>query len=195
MTARRGLHPPERVAEYVGRGWWTGETLDGLFRDTVAERGDAPAIADPANRADLLGSPPRRLTWSELDGEVTALAVWLLDLGLRRGDVLGVQLPNTVELAEAYLAAWSIGVVVSPLPMQFREHEVGEAARQAAFRAFLTVPDLAGRSPAAEVHALRDRLPGRRPGLADGGRPGHRGGDHRCRPRWSAAGTTGSVST
>lgn len=159
MTQRRGLHPPERVADFLARGWWTEETLDGLFCDRVAERGAEVAIVDPANRPDMLGSAPRRLTWSALDGEVTDLAVRLLDLGLRRGDVLGVQLPNTIELAQAYLAAWSIGVVVSPLPMQFREHEVAGSAEQASFRAFLTVPAFAGRSPAAAVLAIRDRLP------------------------------------
>ncbi|MFI5952313.1 class I adenylate-forming enzyme family protein [Cryptosporangium sp. NPDC051539] len=159
MAVSRGLHPPEKVADYVARGWWSEETVDQIFRDTVAARGSHPAIADPANRAALLGAEPRRLTWAELDSEVTWLAARLLDLGLGRGHVLGVQLPNTIELAEVYLAAWTLGVVVSPLPMQYREREVVEMARQASFRAFVTVAAFGGRSPAAEVVAVRDRLP------------------------------------
>ncbi|WP_211247567.1 class I adenylate-forming enzyme family protein [Cryptosporangium arvum] len=155
----RGLHPAEKVADYQARGWWSDETVDQLFRDRVAERGDHLAIVDPANRAALLGGEPRRLTWSELDGEVTWLAARLLELGLRRGDVLGVQLPNTVELAEVYLAAWTIGVIVSPLPMQYREREIAEMAAQASFRAYVTVATFGGRSPAAEVASVRDRLP------------------------------------
>ncbi|WP_344648331.1 AMP-binding protein, partial [Cryptosporangium japonicum] len=155
----RGLHPAATVADYQARGWWSDETVDQLFRDRVAERGEHLAIVDPANRAALLGGEPRRLTWSELDGEVTWLAARLLELGLRRGDVLGVQLPNTVELAEVYLAAWTVGVIVSPLPMQYREREIAEMAAQASFRAYVTVATFGGRSPAAEVASVRDRLP------------------------------------
>ncbi|TQS41923.1 class I adenylate-forming enzyme family protein [Cryptosporangium phraense] len=159
MAVSRGLHPASKVADYVARGWWSSETVDQIFRDTVGARADHPAIADPANRVALLGGEPRRLTWAELEAEVTWLAARLLDLGLRRGDVLGVQLPNTIELAEVYLAAWTLGVVVSPLPMQYREREVVEMARQASFRAFVTAAAFGGRSPAAEVESVRDRLP------------------------------------
>src|SRR6478736_9961617 len=103
MVAARGLHPPERVADYRSKGWWGEQTLDGLFADQVNARGDALAVVDPANRAALLGSSPRRLTWRELDDEVTALAARLLSLGLVRGDVVAVQLANSVELVEVYL--------------------------------------------------------------------------------------------
>ncbi|WP_028478962.1 class I adenylate-forming enzyme family protein [Nocardia sp. CNY236] len=175
MIDTRGLHPTDKVADYLARGWWSRETADQLFRDRVAERADILAIVDPANRADILGAAPRRLTWQELDAEVTWLAARLLEIGLRRGDVLGVQLPNTIELVEAYLAAWTIGVVVSPLPMQYREHEVVEMARQASFGALLTVPVFADRSPAGAVVAVRDRLPSLRHVLTIS-QPGEGGG-------------------
>ncbi|XGU21052.1 AMP-binding protein [Rhodococcus sp. 3Y1] len=69
----------------------------------------------------------------------------LLRGGFGPGDVLGVQMPNTVELVEVYLAAWSLGIVVSPLPMQYREREVEGMANQAAFAAFVTVPSFGDR--------------------------------------------------
>ena len=75
------------------------------------------------------------------------MAARFLELGLRRGDVLGVQLPNAIELVEAYVAAWQIGVVVSPLPMQYREREIVGMANQAEFKAFLTSARFGGRSP------------------------------------------------
>ena len=158
MTITRGLHPAEKVADYQARGWWSDETVDQLFAEQVQARGDHVAVVDPANRAALLGSPPRRLTWSQLGDEVTHLAARLLGLGLRRGDVLGVQLPNTIELVEVYLAAWTIGVVVSPLPMQYREHEIVAMGTQAGFAAFVTSPHFGGRSPVAEVLGVRDRV-------------------------------------
>ena len=160
MTRHRGLHPADRVADHRARGWWDDDTVQQLFGEQVARRGDRLAVVDAANKADLTGDPPRRLTWRELDGEVTALAARLLELGLGEGDVLAVQLPNSVELVDVYLAAWSIGAVVSPLPVQYREHEIVSLAEQARFRFFLTCPRLADRAMAAEVAAVADRMPG-----------------------------------
>ena len=31
------LHPAERVREYTANGWWTSETIDGLFREQASE--------------------------------------------------------------------------------------------------------------------------------------------------------------
>ncbi|RAY12800.1 (2,3-dihydroxybenzoyl)adenylate synthase [Actinomadura craniellae] len=149
----RGLHPPERVEEYTARGWWTGETLDELFRARVAAAPDRLAVVDPANRRDLVGTDPRRLTWRELDDEVVALAGTLLRHGLGQGDVLAVQLPNTIELVCAYLACWRLGVVISPLPVQYREHEVKALGAVAGFTAFLTLARMGERELAAEALA------------------------------------------
>lgn len=159
MTMTRGLHPAEKVQDYVGRGWWTGETVDQLFDHQVRTRADELAILDPTNRAALTGAEPRRLTWAELDAEVTQLADRFLALGLGRGDIVGLQMPNTIELAEVYLAAWKIGVVISPLPMQYREHEVVGMTNQGEFAAFVTVAQFGGRSPLADIHSARDRMP------------------------------------
>ncbi len=158
MTGARGLHPAAKVADYQDRGWWSEETVDQLFAAQVRARGGELAVVDPANREALLGSPPRRLTWAQLDAEVTHLAAVLLDLGLGRGDVLGVQLPNAIELVEVYLAAWSIGVVVSPLPMQYREREIVGMGNQAGFAAYVTSPRFGDRSPVADLLGMRDRL-------------------------------------
>lgn len=160
MMGHRGLHPPGRVADYTAKGWWSDETVDQLFRSQVDRRPDVLAVVDPANKADLTGVPPRRLTWRQLDAEVTALSARLLQLGLGEGDVLGVQLPNTVELVDVYLAAWRLGIVVSPLPVQYREHEITALARQAGFRAFLGPPRLIERRLACEVAGIRSALPG-----------------------------------
>lgn len=164
----RGLHPAERVAEYTAAGWWSGETMDQLFRARVAADPDRIAVVDPANKADLTGDQPRRLTWRELDDEVYGLADVLLSHGVGAGDVVGLQMPNTVELVAAYLACWRIGAVVSPLPVQYREHEISELGRLAEFRAYLTVERIGDRSPVQEVGSVRDGLPALRTVFAYG---------------------------
>ncbi|UVE95952.1 class I adenylate-forming enzyme family protein [Dietzia sp. B32] len=153
-----GMHSPERVADYRARGWWDDRTLYGEFLARVAERGDAVAVVDPLNRESLVGSPPRRLTWNEVDDEVVHLAARLLEHGVRAGDVVGIQMPNSVELAEALLATWAIGAVASPLAMQYREYELSTMGRKAGFRAILTTSRFQDRSPAAESIAARSAM-------------------------------------
>lgn len=93
-TLAGGLHPQSRVDHFVSKGWWTSETIDGLFWQRVAERPDALAVVDPLNRPDLDGEEPRRLTWGELGSEVAWLASEMLQHGIGQGDVIGMQLPT-----------------------------------------------------------------------------------------------------
>jgi len=91
-----GLHPAERVREYRDKGYWTDDMIDALLRERVAQFGDITAITDPLNREALLDGPFRALTWPQLDEQVSRLAQVLLAEGAGSGDVIGVQLPNTV---------------------------------------------------------------------------------------------------
>jgi acyl-CoA synthetase (AMP-forming)/AMP-acid ligase II len=145
----RALHPPERVARYRELGWWTDDTIDWLFRAQVALRPGETAVVDSPAKTALCGLPARRLTWAELDALVDRLAASLLRGGVRTGDVVGVQLPNIVELVALYLALIRIGAVVSPVPVQYREHELRTLARLAGFDAFVTAVRIGDREAAA----------------------------------------------
>ncbi|MHB8671027.1 MAG: class I adenylate-forming enzyme family protein [Acidimicrobiales bacterium] len=141
------LHPPERVAEYTARGWWSEETIDGLFRARVAERPDALAVVDPPNKEGA----PLRWTWTDLDDAVDRLAAALRAGSVGPGDVVGVQLPNSVELVAAFLAIVRLGAVVCPFPVQFREHELGQLGRLAGLGMFITNPTLRPRIEACDL--------------------------------------------
>ncbi|GAC56578.1 putative fatty-acid--CoA ligase [Gordonia hirsuta DSM 44140 = NBRC 16056] len=155
----QGLYGPDKIARFRKTGAWTDATIDQVFTDRVAERPDAVALVDPANNLELVGTAPRRLTWRELDDEVTALAARLLDAGIEPFDVIGVHMPNGIELVELYLAAWRIGAVVSPLAMQYREYEIVTMGVAADFAAMVTVPHFGDRETAAEALALAECLP------------------------------------
>ena len=167
-TLAGGLHPQSRVDHFVSKGWWTSETIDGLFWQRVTERPDALAVVDPLNRRDLDGEEPRRLTWGELGSEVAWLASEMLQNGIGQGDVIGMQLPNSIEQLEVYLAAWTIGAIVSPLAMQYREYEVTSSANDAAFDAYVCGDRFGDRRMAAEVAGLRDKIPSLRAVLSIG---------------------------
>lgn len=154
-----GLHPQSKVEKYTSKGWWTDEKIDDIFWAQVAARTDAIAVTDPRNRESLDGETPRRISWTDLGQEVKGLSARLLDLGVKRGDRVGMQLPNTIEQIAVYLAAWSIGATVSPLAMQYREHELVAMLNMADVHTFICDDRFGERKMAAEVAAYRDKLP------------------------------------
>ena len=103
------LVPPERIRHYVAQGWWGERTLGALFLDTAARLGDAPAVIDAPNRAAVDGEAPCALSWARLRDEVGRWAATLHALGLRKDDVLVVQLPNSTTLHALYLACAATG--------------------------------------------------------------------------------------
>ena len=114
----------EKIAEYTERGWWGTRTLWDLFTKNVRERGAAEAVVDAPNRAEFAHGAPRRLSWQQLADEVDQLCLLFLKHDIRRDDVVLVQLPNCVEQFVVYLACARLGVVVTPVPVQYREHEL-----------------------------------------------------------------------
>jgi acyl-CoA synthetase len=149
-----GLHPADRVADYTTRGWWIDETINSLFTKQVTARPDALAVADAPNKASIVSLPPLRWTFAELDAEVDRIGAALRRYGVQPGDVVGVQLPNIAELVATFLAIVRIGAVVSPLPVQFREHELSTLPKVAGFSAFVTSAALGDRRPAEVVTGL-----------------------------------------
>ena len=154
-----GLHPAERVRVYRGKGYWTDGMIDALLRERVRQFGDITAITDPLNRQTLLDGPFRTLTWPELDEQVSRLAQVLLAEGVGTGDVVGIQLPNTVEIVVALLAIVRIGAIVAPFPVQYRAWELTNLSNVAQVRAFLTASRIGQRPAAAELAGLRPQIP------------------------------------
>jgi acyl-CoA synthetase len=155
----RKMHPQVRIDDYLGKGWWTNETVQQLFIDRVADFGDELAAVDAPNKLDLVDLAPLRLSWNEIDQRVDQLAAVLLANGIGEGDVLAVQLPNTVELIVVYLAAWRVRAIVSPLPVQYRRHEVVELGNIGEIDAFLTSDRISQRAVAAEVVDMMADIP------------------------------------
>lgn len=117
--------PAERIAAFKQKGWWGEVRIDDLFEKHVREKTDREACVDPVNCMDIIGREPRRLSWWQLEDLVGRYTAVLTAHGLRKDDALVVQLPNTVDLPAIYLACARLGIIVSPAPVQYREHELG----------------------------------------------------------------------
>lgn len=118
------LASQDTIAAFTSRGWWGAQTLWQLFEQQLAARGDAEAVVDAPNRAEFAHGSPRRLTWQQLARDIDQLCLQLIEHGLHRDDIVVVQLPNCVEQFVVYLACARLGIVVTPVPVQYREHEL-----------------------------------------------------------------------
>ncbi len=130
----------EKIDQYVSQGWWGVQTLGELFINTAVQQPNQFAVADPPNRQALCGSPPQRWSWGELMDQVGRMAAFLHAQGLRKDDVIILQLPNIVEMHAIYLACAISGIIVSPVPMQYRAHELSHVCETSGARmAFTTL--------------------------------------------------------
>lgn len=130
--------PEERIRDFKARGWWGEETLDDLFRRHVAAMPDAESVVDPINREAIMGGAPARLTWAEVEDRVARYVAVLHATGVGRDDVVAVQLPNVIELGLIYLACIRLGAIITPAPVQYREHELAYILRKTDAKAVVT---------------------------------------------------------
>lgn len=130
--------PAERIADFKKKGWWSETRIDDLFEKNVREKTDREACIDPINCMDIVGREPRRLSWWQLEDLVSRYTAVFTSHGLRKDDALVVQLPNTVDLPAVYLACARLGIIVSPAPVQYREHELGYISESIDAKAALT---------------------------------------------------------
>ena len=128
----------EKIAKCVEQGWWGDQTLWDLFEIQRRERPDAEDVVDAFNRNDFMDGAPRRLSWVQLGLEVDCFCRLLIDEGLQRDDVVLVQLPNCVEQHVVYLACARLGLIITPVPVQYREHELSQIMRTSGARSVVT---------------------------------------------------------
>ncbi|HEX4701395.1 MAG TPA: AMP-binding protein [Pseudonocardiaceae bacterium] len=107
-------------AEYRARGWWRDTTILDDLRSAAAHHPDRAAVT--VYHTD--GMPPDRLSYPELAAVVRKYADALAALGVRRGDMVALQLPNSWRYAALLLATWQLGAAVVPVLMIMRGREL-----------------------------------------------------------------------
>jgi len=162
------LHSAQKVADYKAQGYWAVPTWQAALASNAQNRPAALAVADPLNRQAITEGAPQRLTWGELDANVDSIAAALYQDGSRCDDVIGVQLPNTVELPLVLLAVNRLGAIACPFPASYREHELVSLCQLAGVTTLVTCSAIAGRRPAARSAELPGQVPGLRSVLVFG---------------------------
>ena len=114
MSTLLTLHNPRTAKHYYEAGWWRAETMYGLLAQHARVRPNAYALRDSRHR----------LTWTQLQQWVDALAAALHAAGVKRGQRVSVWLPNCVEAVVVFLACSRNGYVCNPSLHQ--NYTVGE---------------------------------------------------------------------
>jgi cyclohexanecarboxylate-CoA ligase/acyl-CoA synthetase len=142
-------------------GYWRDDTL----RDWL----DARARERPDH--DALRQGERRVSWAALRDLVRAFECALDRLGIRKGDVVAVQLPNIVEFVVAYLAIAGRGAVMQTLHMPYRAAELETLLGHSGAAAAVVAAQAKDYAAAETVLGLRPKLPALRHVIAIGTPP------------------------
>lgn len=136
-------------------GYWLDKTVDQLLTEAVARTPDKISIV--VDRADRTQS--RRLSYKELNNLADRAATSLLGLGIGRGDVVTVQLPNWWEFVVAAFACAKIGAVMNPVMPILRERELTYILNFCNTKVFIVPKTYRGFDYAAMAHGMRRDLP------------------------------------
>ena len=142
------------------------ETVVSALREAAAVNADVEAYVEPAGR-----TPRRSLTFAEWDHAADGVAGHLARRGVRRGDVVCIMLPSSIDYAVVYAALLRLGAIASGINPRMGSAEVAsiiDRTSPALLVADENVP-LAGAVPVvlrADVAAAwNDEPPTRRPEL------------------------------
>ena len=94
-----------------------------------------------------------------------ALAGGLERLGVGKGDVVAVQLPNIPEYLLCYAALCALGATLQPVHMPYRRAELAHLLRHSGARVFVCLSRFKDESPAAEALSLVEHVIAIGPGV------------------------------
>ena len=127
-----------------------GETI-GANLDRIARRhGDREALVDVPS--------DRRWTYAEFVAAVDTLALGLLDLGVEKGDRIGLWAPNCAEWTLVQYATAKIGAILVNINPAYRSHELAYALNQSGCRLLVSATEFKGSSYVDMVDSVRGEL-------------------------------------
>src|SRR5580765_1158317 len=128
-----------------------GDTIGGNFDATVRAFGDREALVDrPASR---------RWTYAELAADVEALALGLLEMGIVKGDRVGIWAPNCAEWTLTQYATAKIGAVLVNINPAYRTRELEFAVNQSGLSMLLAASAFKTSDYGAMIDLVRPECP------------------------------------
>ena len=128
-----------------------GDTIGGNFDATVRAFGDREALVDRSAR--------RRWTYAELAADVDALALGLLEMGIAKGDRVGIWAPNCAEWTLTQYATAKIGAILVNINPAYRARELEFVLNQSGTTLLIAAEKLKTSDYAGMIAEVRPRCP------------------------------------
>jgi 2,3-dihydroxybenzoate-AMP ligase len=166
-TALPGVvpHSATAVDRYLATGAWGTRSLPAAFRQAAATYADRTALITPG-----MG-----LTYRELDARSDAVAVGLLNSGLRPGERVLLQLTNSATAVVAWYGLLKAGLIPVCTLAIHRRLEIEQIGRKSAAVAHLVQADFPSFDLAVLAQQVAGLLPAMRQLLTVGAAPGRPG--------------------
>ncbi|WSW01845.1 AMP-binding protein [Streptomyces sp. NBC_01006] len=130
-----------------------------MLGDTIGENLDRTVRRFPDRDALVDLAAGRRWTYAELAADVDALALGLLDLGIAKGDRVGIWAPNRAEWTLVQYATAKIGAILVTVNPAYRSHEVEYVLRQAGIRLLVAAERFKSSDYAGMIEEVGPRCP------------------------------------
>ncbi|MFJ2576835.1 AMP-binding protein [Kitasatospora aureofaciens] len=139
------------------RSYSSGTSDVPLLGDTIGENLDRAGRSFPGRDALVDRATARRWTYAELAADVDALALGLFDLGIAKGDRVGIWAPNCAEWTLTQYATAKLGAILVTVNPAYRSHELEYVLNQAGIRLLVAAPTFKTSDYAAMIEEVRPR--------------------------------------
>ena len=140
-----------------------GDTIGGNFDATVRAFGDREALIDRPTG--------RRWTYAELAVDVDALALGLLEMGIAKGDRVGIWAPNCAEWTLTQYATAKIGAILVNINPAYRARELEFVLNQSGSTLLIAAAKMRTSDYAGMIAEVRPRCPELKTVVLLGGAP------------------------
>lgn len=131
-----------------------------LLGDTIGDNFARTAARFPGRDALVDRTAGRRWTYAALAAEVDALALGLHDLGIRKGDRVGIWAPNCAEWTFTQYATAKIGAILVNINPAYRSHELEYVLNQAGIRLIIAAESFKTSDYAGMIERARAKCAG-----------------------------------
>ena len=109
------MMPAELAAKYTREKLWMQKTVFDILAERAAKHPDRIAIRDQRGA----------ISYRALKDRIERAAQFYRSIGITRGDVVTIQLPNRIEFAVAFIALELLGAIANKVNPDFRARELG----------------------------------------------------------------------
>jgi len=141
---------PELAERYTNSGQWLNRTFFEFIVERARAHPDREVFADAAER----------ITCGQLKDRIERCAAFLQSIGIKRGDVVTIQLPNRIAFPVVFFSLELIGGIANKVNPDFRVRELEYILKFSNSRAFVCPREFKNFDYVSMAKSLQDSIPG-----------------------------------